>query len=62
MKKYQIEKVLHEVIRDMPEARKIESMLERGIITPLSALKEIVQVWDSEIERVASEINENWKI
>lgn len=62
MKKYQIEKVLHEVIRDMPETAKIENMLERGVITPLEALKEIVQVWDAEIDRVASEINENWKI
>lgn len=40
-KKYRSEKVLHEVIRDLPEAQHIDRMLVRGCITVEEALRGI---------------------
>lgn len=40
-KKYQIEKVLHELIRDLPEVRKISQNYERGLLPDYDVLAEI---------------------
>ena len=58
--KFKTEKALHEVIRDLPDAMKIEEACEAGQITPFEALKAIVNAWDAEIERAAEKINQNW--
>lgn len=47
-KKYRIEKVLHEILRDLPEARKISDAFENGTITDAEALGIIARI----IERV----------
>ena len=57
--KFRAEKILHEVIRDLPEAQKIEKALERGIITPLAALRCIVGAWEEELEKTATATNAN---
>ena len=41
MTKFTTEKRLHEVIRDLPEAAKIDRMLERGYLTLEDALLSI---------------------
>ena len=61
MKKYKLEKVLHEIIRDLPEAGKIEQDLNRGLFTPLDAMKAICNIWETELDRIATEINSNWE-
>lgn len=43
-KKYQIEKVLHELIRDLPDIRKISQSYERGLLPDYDALAEIAEV------------------
>ena len=45
--KYDMEKVIHEFIRDLPEARKIENLFHKGYITAEEALRELAD----EIER-----------
>lgn len=42
--KYSIEKTLHEIIRDLPEAQKISTGYERGLLAIDSALAEIAAV------------------
>lgn len=49
--KYSIEKVLHEIIRDLPEAAKAERQFERGYILPEDALTAIAQAIKEERER-----------
>lgn len=48
--KYQIEKVLHEIIRDMPEARRTADNFKHGYITFEEALEEIAYVVRKEKE------------
>ena len=43
MNKYRIEKVLHELIRDLPEVRKISCNYENGFLTLEDALEEIAE-------------------
>lgn len=43
-KKYQIEKVLHELIRDLPEVKRINHLYERGLLPDYDALAEIASV------------------
>lgn len=43
MNKYRIEKVLHELIRDLPEVRKISRNYENGFLIFEDALKEIAE-------------------
>jgi hypothetical protein len=47
-KKYQIEKVLHELIRDLPQVRKISQSYERGLLPDYEALAEIAEVLKQE--------------
>lgn len=42
--KYRIEKTLHEIIRDLPEAQKISTGYDRGLLTLDSALAEIAAI------------------
>lgn len=49
--KFKTEKILHEVIRDLPEAANIENMLYRGFITIEEALEAMAQVIREEKER-----------
>ena len=42
--KFRIEKILHEVIRDLPEAATINSRLDRGYITTAEALEELARI------------------
>ena len=39
--KYRIEKVLHELIRDLPEVRKVSDRFDHGMLTAEDALEEI---------------------
>lgn len=48
--KYQIEKVLHEIIRDMPEARRAADQFKHGYITFDDALNEIAHIYRKERE------------
>ena len=41
--KYELEKRLHEIIRDLPEAMLAEVAITKGIITTEEALKTIVE-------------------
>lgn len=42
--KFKIEKQIHEVIRDIPEAAKINESLERGLITLDEALLKLILI------------------
>lgn len=48
--KYRIEKILHEAIRDLPDASKANRAYERGYITLEDALKEIASTIKQERE------------
>ena len=48
--KFEIEKVLHEIIRDFPKAQEIERKYTQGYITADSALTEIARIFRTEIE------------
>lgn len=41
MNKYRIEKALHEIIRDIPDAERIATRFERGLLTLEDCLEEI---------------------
>lgn len=49
--KYRIEKVLHEIIRDLPEVQKISTGYDRGILTLDSALAEIAAIIRAERDK-----------
>lgn len=55
MKKYNLEKVLHEIIRDIPGAAKVEQKFNRGFMTFDDALKEIASLYRDEKEKENSE-------
>lgn len=42
--KSRIEKVLHEYLRDLPEAKVVSDLYERGVITFEDAMTEIIQI------------------
>lgn len=42
--KTRIEKVLHEYLRDLPEAKLVADLYERGVITFDDAMTEIIRV------------------
>ena len=50
-KKYRIEKVLHELIRDLPEVARINKAYENGLICYTEMFKEI----GKELERIMLE-------
>lgn len=43
--KYRIEKVLHEIIRDLPEANTVSREYDRGMITLEYALMDIARIY-----------------
>ena len=49
-RKYEIEKVLHEIIRDLPEAATTAKAYERGVITFDEALCDIARAYRKEIQ------------
>lgn len=49
--KYKIEKVLHEIIRDLPDAMDAERLFNRGYILPEEALEKIALAMKEERER-----------
>ena len=49
-KKYQIEKILHELIRDLPDARKAANNYRRGLLTLDECLNAIAAVYRAERE------------
>ena len=53
-------KALQEIIRDLPEARRANEALERGMLTPFEAIREIVRAWDDELTKEANRINAEW--
>lgn len=53
-KKYRSEKMLHEVIRDLPEAQHIDRMLVRGYITVEEALRGIADAIAAERRAAAA--------
>lgn len=55
MKKYNLEKVLHEIIRDIPGAAKVEQKFNRGFMTFDDALKEIAFLYREEKEKENNE-------
>lgn len=51
--KYNLEKMLHEVIRDLPETAKIERLFTAGYITAAEALEAIARAMKEEKARAA---------
>ena len=49
--KYEIEKRLHEIIRDLPDCQRIESSLKRGLITTAEALEAVAKVVREEVSK-----------
>jgi len=49
--KYNIEKALHEIIRDLPEVAKIERLFTAGYLTNVDALKAIAAAVEEEKRR-----------
>ena len=49
-KKYEIEKVLHEIIRDLPEAATTAKAYKRGVITFDEALYDIARAYRKEMQ------------
>lgn len=54
-KKFQIEKFLHEIIRDLPDAYRINRNYERGFIAADECLEAIIDAYRN--ERSASQKN-----
>ena len=54
-KKFQIEKFLHEIIRDLPDAYRINRNYERGFITADECLEEIIDAYRNEKIRKSKE-------
>ena len=50
-KKYQIEKILHELIRDLPKCQKAARGFDRGLYTFDDALKIIASAYRDEISK-----------
>lgn len=50
MNKYRMEKMLHEIIRDLPEAAKVDRCLDRGYITIEDALTIVSRIIRAEKE------------
>ena len=51
MNKYRLEKVLHELIRDLPKVLAINTEFERGFITKEEAFKSVSDAIKNELER-----------
>ena len=49
--KYEIEKRLHEIIRDLPDCQRIENHLKRGRITTAEALEAVAQIVREEVSK-----------
>lgn len=52
--KFELEKKLHEIIRDLPAGHRINHNFERGIITLDEALKLLATVYRNEREKEAN--------
>lgn len=51
MKKYQIEKVFHEIMRDIPEAAKCEELWKKGFITLNEMIDQIIKIYYESIKK-----------
>ncbi len=51
MKKYRIEKVIHEISRDLPEAEKIVMQYERFQSSFTDVLTELIRIYEEEKEK-----------
>lgn len=51
MNKYRIEKMIHELIRDIPEIAKVNREWERGYITTDELLHDIANIYRDEIDK-----------
>lgn len=49
-RKFEIEKVLHELIRDLPDAQKAEKYFHRGLITVDETLRMIANAYRLDYE------------
>ena len=49
--KFELEKALHEIIRDLPEAEKINRNFKRGTITTAEAFREIWEAIQAETDK-----------
>lgn len=54
-KKFQIEKFLHEIIRDLPDAYRINRKYERGFITADECMSAIIEAYRAEKIRKSKE-------
>lgn len=52
-KKYRIEKILHELIRDVPEIEKANDRFEKGFLTLDDFFREVVRIYRTEMEKTA---------
>ena len=52
-KKYKVEKILHELIRDLPEAAKANDRFEKGFLTLDDFFAEVVRAYRAEMEKTA---------
>ena len=46
-KKYLIEKIVHELIRDIPEARRISQQYENGLVSTEVCLRELAAILEA---------------
>lgn len=53
--KFELEKVLHEIIRDLPEAAKIERRYKNGFCTSFDAFQEIADAIRAEKEKASQD-------
>jgi len=51
MNKFDIEKVLHEIIRDLPAAEKASRLFDNGYITFDDALRTIADIYREEMRK-----------
>lgn len=51
--KFELEKVLHEIIRDLPEAAKVNESFRRGFSTNMNAFQRIADIIREEQEKAA---------
>lgn len=52
-KKYRIEKILHELIRDVPEIEKANKQFEKGFLTLDDFFGEVVRIYRAEMEKAS---------
>ena len=52
-KKYRIEKILHELIRDVPEIEKANDYFEKGFLTLDDFFGEVVRIYRTEMEKAS---------